>query len=101
MSSPTEGVLVDVGASFVGTYNDVFDNGTDYSGIVDPTGLNGNISAAPLFVDVTDDGDLSNDDWGFASGSPCIDAGDPASAHDDVDGTTNDQGAWGGPGGDW
>lgn len=33
--------------------------------------------------------------------SPCIDAGNPDSIYYDVDGTRNDQGAYGGPGGDW
>lgn len=33
--------------------------------------------------------------------SPCIDAGNPAPEFNDVNGTRNDQGAYGGPGGNW
>ncbi len=33
--------------------------------------------------------------------SPCIDQGNPASEYNDVDGSLNDQGAFGGPLGDW
>lgn len=33
--------------------------------------------------------------------SPCIDAGNPAPEFNDVNGTRNDQGAYGGPGGGW
>jgi hypothetical protein len=31
----------------------------------------------------------------------CIDAGDPDSLYDDLDGSINDMGAYGGPDGDW
>jgi len=96
-----EGVLVDSGASFSGSYNNVYANATDYSGITDPTGTSGNISTDPVFTSVTDDGDDTNDDWSLGSGSPSVDAGDPASVYTDSDGTTNDQGAYGGPDGDW
>lgn len=51
----------------------------------------GNISADPLFMDI------ANRDFNLASGSPCIDTGDPAPAYNDLDGTRNDQGAYGGP----
>ena len=36
-------------------------------------------------------------DYQLKTGSPSIDAGDPAEAHNDGDGTRNDQGAYGGP----
>jgi serine protease len=49
--------------------NLVFGNGTDYSGIADQTGLVGNISADPLFVDA------SQNDYHLQAGSPAIDAG--------------------------
>jgi parallel beta-helix repeat protein/predicted outer membrane repeat protein len=48
--------------------------------------LVGNINADPLFVDAT------GDDYSLQSGSPCIDAGDPASSND-PDGTRADIGA--------
>ena len=37
----------------------------------------------------------------LTSGSPCIDAGNPDPKFNDVNGTRNDQGAYGGPLGDW
>jgi len=97
-----QGVLVDGTASFTGTYNNVYGNvGGDYSGVTDPTGTSGNISADPLFTAVSDDGDATNDDWSLGAGSPSIDAGDPSSGANDADGSRNDQGARGGPDGNW
>jgi hypothetical protein len=49
--------------------NLVFGNGTNYSGIADQTGLNGNISVPPRFRDPV------NDDYHLRSSSPAIDAG--------------------------
>lgn len=46
--------------------------GVDYEGIPNQTGLNGNISADPMFADAT------NWDYHLLAGSPCIDAGDNA-----------------------
>jgi hypothetical protein len=54
------------------SYSDVYDNEQNYSGIPDQTGMNGNISANPLFVDT------SAGDYHLSSGSPCLDAGNPA-----------------------
>jgi hypothetical protein len=55
----------------------------------------GNLSQDPRFVDA-DGGDFTLDTF-----SPCIDAGDPAAAFDDPDGTRNDMGGYGGPNGSW
>ena len=52
-----------------------------------------NINANPLFI--------SNNDFHLQIGSPCIDAGNPNQIYNDPDGTRNDMGAYGGPGGDW
>jgi len=96
------GILVDSGASFTGTYNDVYANlSGNYSGVTDPTGSDGNLSVAPLFVAYSDDGDLTNDDLHLNSASSLVDQGDPSGAYDDADGTTNDMGAYGGPASDW
>ena len=43
----------------------------------------------------------SSDDLHLSTGSPCINKGNPASEYNDVNGTRNDQGAFGGPLGDW
>ena len=53
----------------------------------------GNINANPLFI--------GSGDFHLQPGSPCIDAGNPAPQYNDPDGTRNDMGAYGGPGGDW
>lgn len=50
-------------------------------------------SVSPLFFSTTN--------FHLNVSSPCIDAGNPASQFNDVDGTRNDQGAYGGPLGDW
>jgi large repetitive protein len=55
-----------------------------------------NIEQNPRFTDASS-GDYSLD----ASFSPCIDAGNPVSGYNDLDGTRNDMGAFGGPYGAW
>ncbi|PIE76041.1 hypothetical protein CSA17_04335 [bacterium DOLJORAL78_65_58] len=50
------------------TCNDVYSNGTDFGGMADPTGTNGNISADPLFCD------LAGGDLGISDDSPCAPA---------------------------
>ena len=47
----------------------------------------------PYFVSATD--------FHLSTSSPCINAGNPDSEYNDVDGTRNDQGAYGGPLGSW
>jgi len=61
----------------------------------------GNIDENPLFVSPSD-GDGSGYDgltanWSLQTGSPCIDAGNPDAMYNDVDGSRNDMGAYGGP----
>lgn len=55
----------------------------------------GNVRTDPLFRDA------ATGDFRLADRSPCIDAGDPADEWRDPDGSRNDLGAFGGPGGDW
>jgi len=56
------------------TNNLVFNNTTNYSGIADQTGLNGNISVSPLFVN------QAAMDFHLQAGSPAIGAGSPLGA---------------------
>lgn len=96
------GVKVGATGTFSGTYNNVDKNTSgDYGGTTDLTGSDGNISSSPAFVDYTDDGDPYNEDFGLKSSSYSVDAGNPDSSYDDADGTTNDQGAYGGPNSEW
>jgi hypothetical protein len=85
-----------VGSSATLRCNCVYGNTAyDYSGLTDPTGTNGNISADPMFVRNPSDGgdgwgddpatpgvdEGANDDYGdlrLRAGSPAINAGDPA-----------------------
>ena len=75
-------------------YNNVFGNPSgDFSGLDDPTGLDGNLSLDPRFVDT------AAGDYHLQGNSPCIDTGDPN--YLDGDGTLSDMGAFGGPYGSW
>ena len=61
----------------------------------------GNIDEDPLFVaptagDGTDYNGLSAS-WWLQAGSPCINAGNPDAMYNDLDGSRNDMGAYGGP----
>jgi parallel beta-helix repeat protein len=81
-------------------YNLSWGHTEDWAGaLVDLDGLHGNLSEDPDFVDASDDGDGTNDDMRLDSGSPAIDAADPATS--DPDGSTADMGAYGGPNGSW
>lgn len=53
-------------------HNDIWECNTPYAGLPDQTGINGNISENPRFVD-------ENNHYHLLPSSPCIDAGDPNS----------------------
>lgn len=75
-------------------YNNIWGNDTNFSAessAVDMNGIQGNISADPLFAD------SSSRDYHLLTGSPSIDTGDPAPDYNNPDGTRNDMGAFGGP----
>jgi hypothetical protein len=100
-SDTGEGVKVTTGSVAI-SYSFVYGNaGGGYTGMTDPTGTRGMIASNPLYVDVTDNADWTDDDWSLASGSPAIDVGDPSAAMKDADGSVNDMGAFGGPAGSW
>jgi len=53
----------------------------------------GNINLDPLF--------MSSGNYHLQSNSPCINTGNPDSQYNDMDGSRNDMGAYGGPNGNW
>ncbi|MFO7973162.1 MAG: PKD domain-containing protein, partial [Candidatus Hydrogenedentota bacterium] len=71
-------------------YNCFFGNTTDYNG---PAAAGTDFSGDPLFVDA------ASANFHLEAASPCRDAGNPDPSYDDKDGTLNDVGADGGPGG--
>jgi len=81
-------LFADPGALLSSGYNDWFGNGVDLDG---PAGSSTDLAVEPLFVDE------SALDLRLGEDSLCRDAGDPAEAFQDVDGTRNDIGAEGGP----
>ena len=75
-------------------HSNVWGNTTDWFGLPDPTGTNGNISVDPQHLGTTSSDPL---DWDLhlSASSPLVDAGSPALL--DPDGSPSDIGAWGGP----
>ncbi|GDX81695.1 hypothetical protein LBMAG42_35060 [Deltaproteobacteria bacterium] len=88
------------GPAFASTYSNYYDHGSSvFDGVSDPVGVDGNIEVDAGYTDTSAaaavDWDLS-----LSAGSALLDVGDPSIA--DIDGTTSDIGAWGGPGAaDW
>lgn len=78
----------------------LYGNGGAYA-YGDIVGTEGNLSEDPVFVDLSDDGDPTNDDLHPDTDSPLIDAGSSSSTYDDPDGSRADIGPFGGPAGDW
>ena len=62
----------------------------------------GNIDADPMFTNPTAGAGIAYNGldaaWTLADGSPCIDAGNPDPIYNDLDGSRNDMGAFGGQG---
>jgi hypothetical protein len=73
---------------------------TCVQGLTGALGGTGNIGDDPWFVDADGSDDIvgtEDDDVHLLEGSPCIDTGHPALEYQDIDGSRNDMGAYGGP----
>jgi hypothetical protein len=82
------------------TYDNVYNTpGSAYGGTL--SAGSGGISSGNNFTSATCDANPYNDDFSLRSTSGSINTGDPTSTYNDTDGTQNDMGAYGGPGGDW
>ena len=96
------GAILDgeAGATLTVRYSDVYGgSGANWGSFPDRTGTTGNVSVDPAFMSADTLWDTS--DLHLSSGSPGIDAGDPAAIYNDTDGSRNDLGAYGGPDGSW
>lgn len=84
--------------TFDASYNDVYGYRIRYGGsLLEMTGRNGNISAPASFVAYSRDHITANDDFHLQSKSPALNAGNPTASQNDVDGSRNDMGMYGGP----
>ncbi|MHC4888469.1 MAG: right-handed parallel beta-helix repeat-containing protein, partial [Planctomycetota bacterium] len=73
---------------------------TCIQGLSGGLGGTGNIGDDPMFVDADGADDVvgtEDDDVHLLEGSPCIDTGHPGLEYQDIDGSRNDMGAYGGP----
>ena len=70
------------------SYSDVWNHDRNYVGLSPGVG---DISTSPLFVDSL------RSDFHLQPGSPCVNTGNPDPAYNDLDGSRNDMGAFGGP----
>ena len=80
--------------SYCNAWSNTPSNYDGSGGMVDPTGIDGNVSMQPHFLD-TSAADVADWDLHLAATSPLIDTGDPAVL--DPDGSRADMGAYGGP----
>jgi hypothetical protein len=89
----------DASATLDVSYSTVYSTSSGaWGSFTDGTGTAGNIADDPLFVAAGRT--WASTDLHLSTGSPAIDAGDSA-AGADADGSANDMGAYGGPGGGW
>ena len=97
----TTSPLFQNGGTGTSGYGDMYNAGSGGStgGTWSSTGTATSIGGQ--FGGITCNGDIVGDDAMLIAGAASIDAGDPDTAYNDVDGTPNDLGAYGGPGGTW
>ncbi len=99
-ASTTAPLLYGAGGSGTADYNNVYNgSGSGYSGSL--AAGTGGISSGNNFTSVSCEGNPYNDDFSLRSASGANNAGNPAAAYNDLDGTRNDMGAHGGAGGSW
>lgn len=94
VSDNAEGAGVATYSGAVVQYTDAYGNKSNFTN--DATSQPNNLSSNPRFTDAPA-GDFTLDP-GF---SPAIDQGNPLAGYNDIDGTRNDLGIFGGPSGDW
>lgn len=75
-------------------YNDIWNNG-----LRDTNPVNYSPSTLDIGQGISANPQFSGADFRLQAGSPCVNAGHPDAAYNDLDGSRNDIGAWGGPGG--
>jgi parallel beta-helix repeat protein len=93
------GILAENSSSPFIDYNNVWGNGIRLETPLDYQGSSasilapgpGSLSSDPVFA--------GGGDYHLGGGSPCVDAGDPGAEYNDANGSRNDIGAFGGPGG--
>ncbi len=77
-------------------YN-LFHDALGGDGVVGMSTTETDLNLDPLFVNDPEDGVAADDDYHLSEGSPASDSGHPDSRYDDLDGSRNDRGAFGGP----
>ncbi len=92
--------LYGAGGSGTHDYNNVYNTpGSAYGGtLAAGTAV---ISSGSNFTSVGCDGNPYNDNFALRGTSASVNAGNPTAAFNDADGSLNDLGAFGGPGGSW
>ncbi len=99
-ASTTVPLLYGAGGTGSQLYNNVYNSaGGTYDGSI--TAGTGAISSGSNFSSGACEGNPYNDTFALRTSSSSVDAGDPSGASNDPDGSRNDMGARGGPGGTW
>lgn len=106
LSYGTGGALVFKNPASTEVQNNIFYSNLSFSGdrriaILEGDSLKIDQQFNFLAPDTLKPGFISSSDFHLRSESVCKDSGNPAIEFNDFDGTRNDQGAYGGPGGNW
>ena len=88
------GIFAELSSAPFIDYNDVWNNG-----LLDAAPQNYSPSSLDMGESISLDPAFSGGDYRLTAGSPCVNGGHPDSDYNDTDGSRNDIGAWGGPGG--